>query len=498
MTPLSAWPALQAGGRPLPSVLHYERAVFGKVHGAPSDFRWIARTRRFAEGATDPQRELNIGGEDVPSTFQAWRCLGDRYFAVSVYPSRSVDAAGRRGFLEKQVLEWRRPPDVPAALGALVLLPHVAAMSDAIWWHRLGEENWSRPDAWLTLDDADHEAIELDEGAIAAAIDRGRDALRAAAGSQALTQFYAQIVNGRRPAFLSEVSAPLPPEALASLLLSLPRELADGISISGWVPSARPSLTDLATRWDVLVAPSRPSSAIVAQPSERAWAMAEDLLAAEPGLVSLAMIETAVEEFDVEEPEVLVPLPDDTYGRPDALLELAPPDDAAATILHDLYAFARAPQRRWLDVASLPRPGIATSSARQSAARVLLEWVGQVRAQRPPYAHEEQWGVKVDLLRSAALVLLPQPLTVQAIGLPDVRSHVPALLFGLLLNSRECDALSSLGEDALRDAVAQSLNCSGARRYEAKMWHWLREWRGATSRSNVRAILDEALRNQAA
>ena len=51
-----------------------------------------------------------------------WRTLADQCFALVSYPSRAIDTAGRSSFLEKQVLAWRRPIGIPAALGALLLL----------------------------------------------------------------------------------------------------------------------------------------------------------------------------------------------------------------------------------------------------------------------------------------------------------------------------------------------------------------------------------------
>ncbi|MFL6244778.1 MAG: hypothetical protein ACJ74H_02045 [Thermoanaerobaculia bacterium] len=485
MTLFHVWPALQTDAGAFPEAIHYERAVLGKVHGAPTDFRWIARSARFAADCPDPAPELNLGGEDLPARFQAWRCIGDRYYAISIYPSRSIDAFGRRGFLEKQVLEWRRPPGVPAAAGALLLLPYVTAMTDAIWWERHTAANWMQPETVLPIDAADHQPLAVDAQAIAIALERGRQALRDTVGPKALTRFYDQVLNGRRPALLADRAEPLPPEALAALLVVLPRELADRVSLAGWIPSGRALHTDLATRWDALVVSSAVSSD--AEPSERAWAMAEDLFAFEPGLIGLVSDDRAGETTGAAEtPPAPIAAAADECCRPGAQLDLTPPEDDASSLVRDLYEFARNPLRRWLDVSTMRR-------RQRGGDRVLVDWVQQTARQRPHYANEEQWQAKVDLLKSAAIAFLPVPDTVQQTGIPDEDSRVPALLLALLLSHSDRDSLAGIGEDALRRVIVQSLTCRGAQRHEPEIRQWLQEWRSSTRRPDVRDTINEAL-----
>lgn len=486
MTLFHAWPALQTSAGGFPDAIHYERAVLGKVHGAPSDFRWIARSARFGADVSDPAAQFNLGGEDLPARFQAWRCIGDRYYAISIYPSRSIDAFGRRGFLEKQVLEWRRPAEVPAAAGALLLLPHIAAMTDAIWWERHTAANWLQPETLLPIETEDHLSLAVDPQDIAIALERGRQALRDTVGIKALTRFYDQVLSGRRPALLADRNEPLPPEALAALLVVLPRELADRISLAGWIPSSRALPTDLAIRWDALIVSSAVASDT--EPSERAWAMAEDLFAFEPGLIALVSDDRAEEITSVQEAPVapITPAADECC-RPGVQLALTPPEADASALVRDLYEFARNPLRRWLDVNMMRR-------RQRGGERVLVDWVQQTGEQRPHYANEEQWQVKIDLLRSAAIAFLPASATVQHTGIPDEESRVPALLLALLLGQSDRDSLAGLGGDVLRRVIVQSLTCRGARRHEPEIRQWLQEWRSSTRRGDVRDLINEAFK----
>jgi len=285
----SPWPALAdlAGDgerTALPATLTASRAVWGKVHGAASDYRWIAFTPPFDPRPTPLSRQLACGREDAPASFPAWRTLTRGHFAVAGYPSRAIDGSGRSGFLEKQVLLWSRPEGVPAALGALLLGPAAAASTDAVWWERQGEVDWSDPDAILSLSEAEGR-VEVPVGgeglgaAIEGAIEAGRRALVRLTSEEVLGRFYADLVAGRRPAFLDGLAEPLPAEALAVLLLPLPRPLADGLSLAGWLPATRPTREEVGGDWDG-VATSGPLASQgepEARPDEEALARGREL-----------------------------------------------------------------------------------------------------------------------------------------------------------------------------------------------------------------------------
>jgi hypothetical protein len=174
------WPALDLRGEPLPARLT------------------CARARKSLD------EELPLGSADVPQSTTFWRTLGDTCYAVAVHPGAASD-----------LLEWKRPAEVPAVLGALLLLPAAAATQ------------WSSED-------------EIDVAGIDKVIDEGLRALAASSCSEeALTDFYAALLAGGRAVSLRGLSAPLLPAAMAALLLPLPRDLADRISVAGWLPSSR-------------------------------------------------------------------------------------------------------------------------------------------------------------------------------------------------------------------------------------------------------------------
>lgn len=249
------WPALDWEQAEPPRQLDFVRGVWGKVHGAPTDYRWIASGPGFGPGA-ELENEISLGREDRPAAGQAWRSLDDEALAVGFYPSRTRDAAGRSGFVEKQVLLWRRPPQVPAAVGALLLLPLAARSSDEIWWGRRDEPRLHDPDFRLDLPPETDPPAPVDLHDLAARAEEARRRLSELVDERSLARLYAGILGGGR-ALPLELSAPLPAAAVAALLLPLPRHVADRLSIAGWIPSERTASTDLRRCWDV-VATDRP------------------------------------------------------------------------------------------------------------------------------------------------------------------------------------------------------------------------------------------------
>jgi Double-GTPase 2 len=249
----STWPGLEGLKLEQRLELRFERAVWGKVQGASSDYRWIAATAGFRPHAEGVVEALNLGSEDQPVRAVHWRTVGDLHLAVCTYPSRAVDAAGRSAILEKQLLAWQRPPDVPAALGALMLLPAVAASHDGLWWDRSNDARWAEEDFRLALDPSAAPPLLVTEDRLVATVTRGIAALLGAVEPGVLGQLYTALLSGRGGSFFPTLEGePLPPEALAALLLPLPRAIADPLSIAGALPSARFDPGLLAERWQAL------------------------------------------------------------------------------------------------------------------------------------------------------------------------------------------------------------------------------------------------------
>jgi hypothetical protein len=151
-----SWPALRGTTTPVEAFqLRCGRGLRGKAHGAASDFRWIARSPAFGAGRSGLADELLLGSEDLPVKAFAWRAVQSRWYAIHAYPSRAVDAFGRTGFVEKQILEWTGESEVPVAVAALLMLTQVGRLSDDDWWHRREMEEWKNDRYSLSLEDAE-------------------------------------------------------------------------------------------------------------------------------------------------------------------------------------------------------------------------------------------------------------------------------------------------------------------------------------------------------
>jgi len=236
------WPAMKGVSSTRSTRLVFEHAIWGKVHGASSDYRWIGRSPGFVGHKRGIERALTIGAEDRPCKAPSWFAAGEYCYAVWCYPSRAVDAAGRRDFLERQILEWR-PEGIRAAVGALTLLPGVAACTDELWIEQAGDSRWQDKEFVLPQPAGQYTATA--------------EVLEAAgqAGLQQLTEipepvlaaFYASLIDsvtkaGAGPAFLPAGKA-LTPQALAALLLPMEERLKVGgnftsrFSLAGGAPS---------------------------------------------------------------------------------------------------------------------------------------------------------------------------------------------------------------------------------------------------------------------
>jgi hypothetical protein len=280
------WPALDLAGRELPAGISCERGIWGKAHGSPSDFHWIATSPGFAGLESQIERELALGAEDVPATAALWRVADGRYYAVAVYPSLAVDAAGRSGFLEKRMFEWKRPDAVPAALGALLLLSAVTRLDANDWREERSDVRWSDDDA---VDLAPFPPLPVSIGTLEEAIARGVQILRESTSEDTLTDFYASLLAGNRGVALRGITNPLPPAALAVLLLPLPRSIADDLSIAGWLPStwlSESGAQDVRRCWNAVLGGTTTPAAQSAAPTDEhlreARAMASSIFARTP------------------------------------------------------------------------------------------------------------------------------------------------------------------------------------------------------------------------
>jgi hypothetical protein len=449
-----------------------EQGIWGKVHGARSDFRWIAATRGFASIGRDLERELAVGIEDRPLRFPLWRAAAGIHLAGTCYPSRARDAAGRGGALEKHLLAWRTDRSIPAALAALLLLPRAAELDDGAWWGRAELSDWDA-DPRFVLDLGEGREIPVAEEIAERNLMEGIASLRTTLGEgaeAALAELFDGLLHNRRPFFLPVGETPLTPHALAVLLLPLNRERADHVSLAGWLPSSRPPSEGLGERWDLVAyrgagrGHGRSSAA-----DSRAFRMAAALLAGDPHLLASSSGPDRIPAPQIswgfegtprpeEDPPVAAPQRPGE-GRP-ALrnpLDLPEPPAAAGRGWRLVYELARDPNRFWLDPGDLaPWLGGLPEGEDRGALKAALTWIGALASNRPAGSDGEQLRAKQDLLRAAVLALRPTADTLDALG-PFRSGRVPPILYftGLCPETRE-RARRALGEDRMIEMIRQS------------------------------------------
>lgn len=433
-----------------PMVFH--RAIWGKVHGANSDFRWIARSEACKAG-DGLARDLLLGSEDTPPAGKLyfWRSFSHggkptAYVAGTAYLSRAMDAAGRKDFLEKQLLEL--DAEYPAAAAALLGLPETAAWTDDIWWGQSQPLDWSRHETVLTI----NRQRSLDPSQLAQAIKYGLDALNAIS-TEELKEFYARLLAGERPACLRQRS-PLSAEALAALLLPLDRALADTLSMAGWIPSQRYELEELGKRWDIIVLPESARLPALSTPAlekmEQAKLFVQALQEQKPTLLAgETSPESADEAFSDFEPIEAQPVRDDVSNNepilgqetahlpnyhlqepnwpilPDARLAITPPAKDASEWMRSFHHFASAVDQRVLKASILKDLQRPLTELTETEALQLCSWVRQVeQTSIPHYADPQQWRLKLDLLKAIAWILAPTICMEKGLPAPTEKSLV--------------------------------------------------------------------------
>jgi hypothetical protein len=248
------WPALR-GWDEQPDTVGTRRAVYGKVHRAPTDYRWIAWSAAFGSTPPTSERELSINTYQLPAPSIGWRCSpATGPFAVRFYTSRAFDAAGRPAGVEKQILLTQLPEPgaaIPPVALAFLLLNAAAPFDDTIWWDTWRDPAWASMSHYLVIAEEEPDCPRLDLSQLENKIEQGLSELLNAVDESSLVHFYAQLLSGASPAVLKTASGPLSPLAMAALLLPIERGQTDELSIAGGVSSALQP-TKFA-RWDEVV-----------------------------------------------------------------------------------------------------------------------------------------------------------------------------------------------------------------------------------------------------
>ena len=230
-------------------------------------------------------------------------------------------------------------------------------------------------------------------------------------------------------------------------------------------------------------------------PSDVAARMAESLLRPETRHPVQRPAENATPRLPVADDTSSSNIP--VAARPGTRLDLQAPDSGAPPVVQQLYDFACAVDRRWLSPVALKKAGGRMAFRFADPEMQLLRgWITNIQKSRPLHASEKQWTAKIDLLRSAAIVLAPEPSTVKAVGIPTAQSPVPALLFGLMFESRlQMDTLAGVGPDLLRRLLEQSTRCPGSAYWNRHLGKWLDQWQKTTDRRDfqVRSLIAETV-----
>jgi hypothetical protein len=289
------WPALAGMPARRFAALRCERGVWGRAEGAAAGFHWVAGTPGFGGKAAALERSLYLGSEDRPRGVLLWRSSAALHHAVHCYPSRSEERGQR--FLEKQVLEWKRPDGEPAALGALVLLVQAARSDDRVWRGREPDAGGFARDYHVALSAVEGDELPVDELSLQLTIQAGCRELRAAVSADALAGLYARLLADGRAISLEGLAEPLSPAAFAALLLPLPRERSDRIDMASWLPSEHAQGERLVELWDLILGEDHVPDTLLrdaARPDveqrRRGERMAEALLAADPALLTAGAI----------------------------------------------------------------------------------------------------------------------------------------------------------------------------------------------------------------
>nr|VFK10228.1 MAG: hypothetical protein BECKLPF1236B_GA0070989_10138 [Candidatus Kentron sp. LPFa] len=428
------WPALE--GLPDDRIqLEYRIGVWSKAPGAASDYRWIAKTPEFV---ADDRFIDDFYVSDTPERIGdtvLWKRTTEYFHAIHLYPSAARDSAGRSGIIERVFLQCL-VGKLPAAAVALLLLPKATKLGAELYQERLENIDWSDRKAYIELTENACPTLPLDHTDLPDVIKQGVEIVRAHFDLRKLGTFYASLLSEQRPCFFPDSNRTLSPEAVAALLLPLPRKLADEISLAPNIPEGHVDIAKLSEHWNVL--PARFSKEITDRKPLDQWAikegerLAESILRNDPDRLKVKN-EPSIKRNATATPEKI------PWRNPVALMPVSLPSDTG-WLVRLLYEFARDPQWRWLQVdhiakaraeASYGNDHVVGSStwseerdsewAGSKEARPqhhghgnsrdieawLIKTISFLKSNPPVLADPEQWKVKLDILRSAIIALSP-------------------------------------------------------------------------------------------
>ena len=445
MIPPASWPALRGWTAPSGAIAT-RRAVYGKVHRAPTDYRWIAWSGGFGSGPA-LERDLVMGGEDSVGTICCWRCSPETgAIAATFYASRAFDAAGRPGRIEKQVIAATPDSTVPPAALAFLLLPEAARLDDTVWWETWKDPRWSTLSYHLPLA-ADQCPAPSFEGFDSRVI-QGVTELLDSVADDGLQEFYAQLASRSGTAVLRTNTKDLSPLALAALLLPLEPDFAQSVSLAGGSASKSIELRRLAN-WSGIVCP--------------------------PG-VEVADPVPALPEF-VAEGERLAGILAGGLRKTSAL-ELSPGGRFLIQYLEsdERWFVPGEPGGKSLALAG-PWPAVTSEAERILLRGRVASFAADVAGLGATSARARQLATKADLLRALLLVLCPGPESLRSVDLPSTKA-IPALLFAGRIEIQDWHQMARYSASEFMSLCSQSMDCyvaSLVREVENWLWDCARE-----------------------
>jgi len=281
------WPALQeASVSPRPVAL--DRGVHGKVQGDSNELRWLAASPGFLEASQDLERRLRIGKTHDRGFGLYWRALPDGcYAAMAIMPSGVYDATDRPALIQRQVWLWSSSPGAARQAApvqvALGLLGEMARLSEEAVWEGTPSSFWEDHRSMRAVEGLVKYPTGLDAPGLAEQLEQGREDLAEVLDQAQLASIYQSLLVPEAPPMLVPLPRPLSPQALICLLLPLPRELADGVSLAGWLMSREVTPDVLEGNWDVAFCHADHERRVAPlEPGGRARSMAEALIAGDP------------------------------------------------------------------------------------------------------------------------------------------------------------------------------------------------------------------------
>lgn len=385
---LLGWPALTTPTRFPEEIRATPAFLLGSMEN-DLEPRWLIRGEGFEGDPHEIEAQINpVAGHLGPS--HLWRTDGEVHYAVSSSPGSGAAEGEDQARPVRTILRWTRSPETPAALGALLLTTYATRDPGGLWRTALDEEQ--KPD------DAPPSALPAVTVPVTAedllrVVEDGLDELAAALDEKKLAKLYEGILTGRTAMPVMKDNQLLSAEAMASLLLPLPREIADHASLAAMRLKGTSSPADLQGEWNAVLGAEKVSS-VPARPTGAQRRQAK--------LMAKAVLERDPSFFGGSSPAVERPAPAARRDPRTTSLALWGPASAGKTmLLAQLYLQTlEETTEKW---SLLPREE-STKEFLNSARRMITERNSFVRAtpiKRPTEVvyqiRNDQTGVEADL-----------------------------------------------------------------------------------------------------